>query len=102
MAASYGLLQILYTTALGNDVGYPENSENPPEKLLETDNLKWSLNHLSYFINNALKYETKIDANWSLGFEKTFETKVYHEWNSRTAYPAEVLAMANCWYKPIK
>ena len=102
MAASYGLLQILYITAIEDDIGYPEDSENSPEKLLETDNLKWPLKHLINIVNTALQDENNKVANWSLGFESTFELGVYPRWNSRSDYPIEVLTMANYWYKPIK
>lgn len=101
IAASYGLLQVMYTTAIGSTINYPINSENLPEELLETENLKWAFNHLTYFMNKALKNQTNKDGNQQLGLEGTFVNGIWNNWNSRDGYALEVLDFSKN-YQPIK
>jgi len=101
IAASYGLLQITYPTAIGKTVNYPSNNDNLPEKLLETENIKWAFNHLSYFINEALKNQTNNNENWQLGLEGTYVNRIWNRWNRRNDYSLEVLSFSNN-YKPTK
>ncbi|MDP2364675.1 MAG: hypothetical protein Q8M94_13010, partial [Ignavibacteria bacterium] len=102
IAASYGLLQLMYPTAIGGTVNYPVNSENLPEELLETENIKWAFDHLTYFINNAINTQTNKDGNWQEGLEDTYLNRVWKRWNQwKVGYPKEVLGFSNN-YKPAK
>jgi hypothetical protein len=92
IAASYGLLQLTYPVAISSSVNYPSDKDNSPEKLLETDNTKWSIKHLTNLLKDAIKSEKNKDANWSLGLENTFKSKIwYPKWNKLKTYGNEVL-----------
>lgn len=102
IAASYGLLQLTYPTAIGGTVNYPVNLENLPEELLETENLKWAFNHLTYFINDAVNTQTNKNGNWQEGLEGTYLNRIWKRWNKwKVGYPEEVLGFSNN-YKPGK
>lgn len=78
-ASSYGLLQMLYTTARG-DKSFPINEV--PEKL----------NELSLF-SHWVEYQSDLlgslsdTNNWTDGFESSFESKVVKKWNKASKYP---------------
>ncbi len=102
IAASYGLLQLTYPTAIGGTVNYPVNFENLPEELLETENLKWAFNLLTYYINDALKTQIDKNGNWQDGLEGTYLNRIWKSWNKwKVGYPEEVLDFSNN-YKPAK
>ncbi|AFH50352.1 Hypothetical protein IALB_2649 [Ignavibacterium album JCM 16511] len=102
LAASYGLLQLTYPTAIGGTVNYPINSENLPEELLETENIKWAFNLLTYFINDAVNTQTNKNGNWQEGLEGTYLNRIWKRWNKwKVGYPEEVLGFSNN-YKPGK
>ncbi len=105
IAASYGLIQLTYPTAIATKYGvnYPVDNDNLPEKLLETVNLKWAIKYLTYLLKKAILDEHKKEkqANWDDGLEGTFSDDVWPSWNSITSYPSEVLNFAKA-YSPIK
>ncbi|MCA2004603.1 MAG: hypothetical protein LDL01_02300 [Ignavibacterium sp.] len=102
IAASYGLLQLTYPTAIGGAVNYPINLENLPEELLETENIKWAFNLLTYYINDALKSQMDKNGNWQEGLEGTYLNRIWKSWNKfKPGYPEEVLRFSNN-YKPGK
>ncbi len=95
-------MQITYPTAIGRTVNYTVNSENSPEKLLETENIKWAFNHLTYFINDYVNKQINKNGNWQEGLEGTYINRIWKRWNKwKPGYPEEVLDFSND-YKPSK
>jgi hypothetical protein len=90
LASSYGLLQLLHSTAIIE--GYPDSSSKAPEDLnINSINLPLSMKRLLKFLkNNGLLGDSlKID-NWPYGYEATFQ-RMLIGWNSRVKYSNEVL-----------
>lgn len=92
-AASYGFLQVLYTTAITTHGGYPHDDRNPPENLNdETNNFRVACNLIKYFVTGILKgtknnYEL---GEWKLGLEGTFK-EAYRDYNGSGSYGLDVL-----------
>jgi len=90
MGASYGLLQMLYTTAK-KEHNYPPNTV--PEFLNEPDGTIYSKNRLKNFLSDLIKKENS--NNWSLGLEGSFKQYVWPRWNpGYKKYPIKVLENA--------
>ena len=89
IASSYGLLQILYTTAGGR--GF--NKKSLPEYLNVTDtSMTYSISALLKYINDVLKKEKNHLGNWSNGLEGLFKNKVWFpKWNKKRNYGSKVL-----------
>ena len=82
-ASSYGLLQMMYTTAC--ERGYKKNA------------LPGDLNKISQF-DSWLNYQRKLlgendtKNNWDLGFEVNIKQKILKKWNpGKKGYPEEIL-----------
>ncbi|HUI31284.1 MAG TPA: hypothetical protein VLX91_13830 [Candidatus Acidoferrales bacterium] len=94
--ASYGFLQVLYTTAIMSYCGYPQDNTNAPENLDDENN------HFpiacKFIKHNVVKVLSKTKNNydigkWQLGFEETFrEGYVYY--NQGSGYGSIVLTNA--------
>jgi hypothetical protein len=81
VAASYGFLQTLYTTA--NDEGYPRNSETsrPEDIQLEEKNFRYGTDYLEDQLTDLLcEGGSSWDNSWSRGFEETWRLalNMYH------------------------
>lgn len=88
MGASYGLLQMLYTTAR-EDFNYPLNTV--PEFLNEPDGTVYSKNKLEKHLKDLIKSENSAN-DWTLGLEGSFKKYIWHKWNPGWAqYPKKVL-----------
>ncbi len=92
ISASYGLLQILYETAV-NEEDYPHGLSNRPENLNELSGLAYSLKYLLRMFNHN-NIEFSSNSNWSTqftgdtylkkpisGYEGALQVMV-HFWNS--------------------
>ena len=97
IASSYGLLQILYSTAVGDE----EFAETvPPEELNITDiGMKLSIERQKRMLRERLRLNRTDEGedNWGVGYEQAFLTHVYHQWNSRTGYPLEVFRFSRLY-----
>jgi hypothetical protein len=68
IASSYGLIQILYVSAL--EVGYPEGKDDRPENLNLVSNFEFSVKFLAKnFENNGFKLSDDLN-NWVSNFEE--------------------------------
>jgi len=104
IAASYGLLQNLYTTAL--DEGFKDTLTNNPEKLNELDGFKYNIYHYASLFNKngfGLKKTNNFVSSYKYynsktnrlifeagpGFEEAFRTVVFN-WNKSSGYNKKV------------
>jgi hypothetical protein len=96
IASSYGPLQVMYPTALGEN--YPHGMHDTPE----------NLNVLDIFFAFAMAHHVSLlssfvsdlsSGDWDAGFEETMR-EVYHAWNPRPEYDTGVLAHAR-QYSPV-
>jgi hypothetical protein len=87
LASSYGPLQTMYTTALGE--GYQNGIHNTPENLNDL-NIFFPL-AMAHHITLLIGEIGEVDANnWESGFEETMRI-VYNGWNDTPGYDAQVL-----------
>jgi hypothetical protein len=92
IAASYGLFQAMYTTALERD--YPEDQTNLPEYLNIPEiifplSIRYQVDLMKR--NEALGKEFDSGNNWPKGFEDSFKEYVYYpKWNRDARYPKKV------------
>jgi hypothetical protein len=98
IASSYGLLQMLYTTALG--CRYPEERQNLPENLNITFVfMELSMYHQKSLLRTYLGSVREESCNWPDGFEASFKYGVYKGWNSKKWYINGVMRKV-LHYKP--
>jgi len=92
IAASYGLFQTVYTTALDRD--YPEDDESLPEELnMPGTNLLLSIEYQRSLMIENLGNDFECGNNWGRGLEESFAAFVYYpKWNRRRGYPADVFS----------
>lgn len=94
IASSYGLLQMLYPTAIGlNEPLYTEDASHLPEDLNITNTIMTlSMIHqkklLIRFLGKEIENNNK---EWDYGYEESLRRGVYRRWNSRRDYPKEIL-----------
>jgi hypothetical protein len=89
IASSYGLLQMLYTTAL--DQGYDEDNSHLPENLNITSVImSLSMPYQKSLLVGKIGATVENGGNWSKGFERSLYYFVYSKWNSKTSYPVIV------------
>jgi len=102
LASSYGLLQMMYSTAVEREV-CPYPSTNPsisPEDINVTDtNMTYSLKYMKELLVNALTPSIEADGNWPSGFEAVFKNKIWHKWNKHEDYPGSVYSFTQ-WFLP--
>jgi hypothetical protein len=93
IASSFGLLQMLYTTAT-EEREYPTGSDNRPEDLNDTKTcMDFSMMHLNELVKKAVRSKLGGKQNdWPGGFEGAFRDYIYPRWNPKTAYPQTVLS----------
>ncbi len=93
IATSYGLMQVLYTTATwlrGYSKDFysnttPQTAIHLPEHLNEKDiSLKYGAESIAYYLDKEIdNKKNENDENWDLGFERTFEISLFaynHGW----------------------
>jgi hypothetical protein len=83
-ASSYGLLQMLYTTARG-EKGY--SSIEVPEKLNDLLLLEHWVEYQSDLLGTKIT-----ENNWHNGFEEDFKTYVFKKWNKASSYPGKIFS----------
>ena len=83
-ASSYGLLQMMYTTA--RERGYNKTAlpENLNEIELFDDWLIYQLDLLHKNVNS--------ENDWNQGYEKTYEVNILANWNHATIYPNTIFS----------
>jgi len=91
--ASYGYFQMLYTTAILKETGYPRNPGNypAPEKMNDQDILTpYVMKHLKNNVTDKLKVNETFDSNnWTDGYEQVWFNS-YHKYNKRSDYDDKV------------
>jgi hypothetical protein len=90
LASSYGLLQMMYSTAVGR--GYPwNNPQVSPEDLNITDTcLSYSVKYMKKLLVKKLTSSVEENGNWPNGFEYCFKNDIWKKWNKHSGYPNEV------------
>jgi hypothetical protein len=89
IASSYGLLQVMYPTAINR--GYDENVSHLPENLNITPMfMRVCMPYQKTRLINNIGASADSGGNWPEGFEKSFYDFVYSKWNTRKSYPVEV------------
>ena len=93
IAASYGLFQVLYTTAIDStNQYYAETVNNRPEDLNITDStFTVALRMQEDYLINKLGLNIYTNGDWPKGLEQTFMEAVWGLWNTKKDYPKEVL-----------
>ena len=78
IASSYGLFQAMYTTAIGDDWKYLQDSDHKPEALNEIDT------NLDYVSERQARYLSDYDNKneWIDGYEETIRKILFQEWNT--------------------
>jgi hypothetical protein len=77
LASSYGLFQVMYTTAILKAWSYPTDVEHKPEALNEVDtNFVYATERQKKLLAS---YENK--NNWTDGYEETIRKSVLKDWN---------------------
>ncbi|MFH0988580.1 MAG: hypothetical protein V1799_01020 [bacterium] len=85
IASSYGLLQMLYTTALARR--YPSDRQHLPEELnVTTAIMELSLKYQKSLLERYLGYALEETGDWPAGFETSFRFIVYYKWNPNEWY----------------
>jgi hypothetical protein len=87
LASSYGLLQMMYCTAVERK--YPSTNPNiSPEDFNITDtNMVYSMKHMKKLLQKGLTSTVEENGNWSHGFEYWFKNYVwYPKWNTDPTY----------------
>jgi hypothetical protein len=88
LASSYGLLQMMYCTAVERE--YPSTNPNiSPEDFNITDTcMSYSLKHMKLLLRNRLTPSIEEGGNWPNGFEYWFKNYIwYPKWNTNPKYP---------------
>jgi hypothetical protein len=97
IASSYGLLQIMYTTA--TRIGY--NRRDPqkrPEDLNAVGTTMFlSLEHQLDLLIDFIGEDAEAENNWTKGFEKSLEEGILARWNKRKTYPSEVMTKSQSY-----
>jgi hypothetical protein len=96
LASSYGLLQMMYSTAVRKR-GYPSKNPNiSPEDFNVTDtNMTYSLKYLKKLLQDGLTPSVEEGGNWPYGFEYWFKNYVWWpNWNKDKTYPTSVYSNA--------
>jgi len=79
IAASYGLLQMLYPTAL--ERGYFEDAHNPPENLnVNTTLFSFAMSYQLYLLEQVVGGSPAATNNWSIGYNKALKL-MYQSWD---------------------
>jgi hypothetical protein len=79
IAASYGLLQILYTTAL--DEGYPSTNNDRPENVnINSTGFIYMMNYQNTLFQKYNNFAIDKYDNWESGYEEALKV-MYHKWN---------------------
>jgi hypothetical protein len=92
IASSYGLLQMMYRTAVVGR-GYLEDRDHLPEYLNITDTIMtMSMKYQKDLLVIALTAEIESGNNWPDGFDSTLWNSIYHIWNNKSWYLAGVKA----------
>jgi hypothetical protein len=91
LASSYGLLQMMYGTAVG-EIGYPWNdSQISPEDFNVLDvSMYYCLEYMKKLLKNKLSTSVEENGNWPNGLEFYYKHYIWPTWNDDDAYPGIV------------
>jgi len=91
LASSYGLLQMLYPTAV-EQIDYPANNPQiSPEDFNVTDIcMHYSMEYMKKKLKRKLTPSVEQNGNWPNGFEYYFKKYIWPTWNTGTGYSQEV------------
>jgi hypothetical protein len=91
LASSYGLLQMMYSTAV-EQIDYPSTDPNiRPEDFNVTDiGLFYCLEYMKMMLEVKLTTAVEQDGNWPKGFEYYFKKYIWPTWNPGNDYPKSV------------
>jgi hypothetical protein len=90
LASSYGLLQMLYSTAVeAKEMSYPSKDPNiSPEDFNVTDtNMTYCLKYMKKLLQKYLTTTVEGNGNWPHGFEYWFKDYIWPIWNTNEAFP---------------
>ena len=77
IASSYGLYQVMYTTAILKGWNYPQDTNHKPEALNEVDtNLVYASRRQANWLSD---YDNK--NKWEDGYEETIRKVLFKKWN---------------------
>lgn len=93
VASSYGLLQMMYSTAIGKEVKY--SKEKLPEEINEQDFFIDFIEYQKKKISEKNSLNNDSNFNWKEGFELTIRNSVFKVWNSAPTYPETILKRVN-------
>lgn len=93
LASSYGLLQMMYGTAVWRLLYPTLNANISPEDLNVTDvGMSYCLKSMKRFLQDSLTTSVEEKGNWPKGFEYCFKTFVWPLWNPDRQYPGIVFS----------
>jgi hypothetical protein len=106
IVASYGFLQMLYTSAVyfrnyHKDLMNGTCYAHLPEYLNETENnFNYAVPYLASILSNVIKDLSDKDGNWPLGYEATIKIALnsYNGRKDRNSYGKNVLNLRNIYY----
>lgn len=89
IASSYGLLQMMYATALKRQ--YTEDARHSPEDLNVNSILfPFAMKHEIFLLQKVLNENPNGTNNWSIGYDKAF-LQMYRGWNPMASYAPGVI-----------
>jgi len=91
-ASSYGLLQMLYTTAR-EKIKY--NKSLSPEKMNENDMIESFIKAQKDYLITYLGKDEEKKSNWQTGYIESFKASIFDPWNSADTYSKSVLGFSN-------
>ncbi len=94
LASSYGLLQMMYSTAVGTkEMDYPSLDPNisPEDFNVTTTNMTYSLQYMKNLLKKVVIPSSE-ENNWSNGFEYWFKNYVWPIWNTGTTSSGSIYA----------
>ncbi|HEY9165539.1 MAG TPA: hypothetical protein VIS48_05205 [Candidatus Kryptonia bacterium] len=102
LASSYGLFQVLYSTAT-RDQGYPRNDNYSPERLNESQIAPtYSVSYLLSQLESVLEDNADSENDWSAGFDETFRWafSYYRGDEAKSAYGISIVDVKSQKYLP--
>ncbi len=100
IASSYGLLQILYTTAL-KEHNYPTSDSSRPENLNEVKiSMDYAIQHLKKLFNRWNGFSTDSSSNWASNYQGNDENDDGYDFPKPSPGFEETLAVMHHFWNP--
>ena len=87
-ASSYGLLQMLYVTAI-EEVKYEKTKA--PEKMNEKAFFIFAIQYQGQLLQKRINENNEPKFNWNEGFESLIRNSIFKTWNPNQEYPNDIL-----------